>query len=135
MAEEIHKRELAHKEAQIDIMRQFLVRKIEILDKLEALKTGASRHLEMTASDWDEVEVFLENTQDGFVSKVKETFSDLNEDTVRLLMLVRIGLPTKSLSSLYGISEESMKHKLYMLKKKLGITDKAISVRMYLSTL
>lgn len=135
MAEEIHKRELAHKEAQIDIMRQFLVRKIEILDKLEALKTGASRHLEMTASDWDEVEVFLENTQDGFVSKVRESFSDLNEDTVRLLMLVRIELPTKSLASLYGISEESMKHKLYMLKKKLGITDKTISVRTYLSTL
>lgn len=135
MAEEIHKRELAHKEAQIDIMRQFLVRKIEILDKLEALKTGTSRHLEMTASDWDEVKVFLENTQDGFVSKVKETFSDLNEDTVRLLMLVRIGLPTKSLGVLYGISEDSMKHKLYMLKKKLGITDKTVSVRMYLSTL
>ena len=135
MAEEIHQRELAHKEAQIDILRQSLVRKIEILDKFEALKTGARRHLEMTASDWDEVEAFLENTQDGFVSKVKETFSDLNEDTVRLLMLVRIGLPTKSLGVLYGISEDSMKHKLYMLKKKLGITDKTVSVRTYLSTL
>lgn len=135
MAEEIHQRELAHKEAQIDILRQSLVRKIEILDKLEALKTGARRHLEMTVSDWDEVEAFLENTQDGFVSKVKETFSDLNEDTVRLLMLVRIGLPTKSLGVLYGISEDSMKHKLYMLKKKLGITDKTVSVRTYLSTL
>ena len=135
MAEEIHKRELAHKETQIDMMRQFLIRRIEILDKFEALKTGARRHLEMTVSDWDEVEAFLENTQDGFVSKVRQTFPDLNEDTVRLLMLVRIGLPTKSLSALYGISEDSVKHKLYLLKKKLGITDKDISVRRYLSTL
>ena len=47
-------------------------------------------------------------------------------------MLLRLGLSNQELKHFYGIELESVKHKLLMLKRKLGIESLSISARAYI---
>lgn len=132
MMEEINRRELKHKEIQLDLIRKYLIRKIDILDKLEGLKIHSEKHLVIEEKEWEELEVFLEHTQDRFVTKITQAFPSLNTSDYRYLMLLRIGLPSKSLSNIYGISEKSIKQKSYLYKSKLGIAHEKRSLRKFL---
>ena len=85
----------------------------------------------MTDEDWDELESFLDNVCQGFMSSLRSRHPDLKERNFRLCMLLRLGLSNQELKRFYGIELESVKHKLLMLKRKLGISDLRVSARDY----
>lgn len=61
-----------------------------------------------------------------------EKFPQLSDSEIRFLILVRLKIPTKALASIYGISEKSVRQKLYVFKSKVGIEGKDGTLRDYI---
>lgn len=128
-----HKAELEHKETQILTMRNFLMRKVDIINKIKSLTNNKEKVL-LSSDDWEEIEVFLNNTDDDFVSRLRSGFSNLSNKDVHFLMLLRLKMPNSSLATIYNIEEKSIRQNLFLIKKKLKIEGKDISARKFIET-
>ena len=122
---------LKNKESQLNIMKNFLNEKVDVYKKLEKLKEEPNKHVALTQSDWNDISVFLEVSDNLFVTRIKKSFPSLCAKDVKLLMLIRLKLSTKILPSIYGISEKSVKQNLYLFKKKVGLMGKNQSLRSF----
>ena len=123
---------LKNKESQLNIMKNFLNEKVDVYKKLEKLKGEPNKHVALTQSDWNDISVFLEVSDNLFVTRIKKSFPSLCAKDVKLLMLIRLKLSTKVLASIYGISEKSVKQNLYLFKKKVGLMGKKQSLRSFI---
>lgn len=132
MSEKLHQEQLRHKDAQIAQMRQFFIKKIDFLQRHYAQDEVGSKCLHLEETDWEEIELFLENTDNKFVSRLKDSFPTLSTKDIRLLMLVRLNLPAKTMARIYSISEKSVKQNLFLFKGKLGIQQGKDSLRKYI---
>lgn len=124
----LHEKEMQQQQITCDLMKSFISKRIDILDKLKSLDNKAP-HMVLDSNDWAEIEEFLNLTSNGFVAKIRESYPTLEEKDIQLMMLVKINLPAKSMANIYGISEKSVKQKLYVFKKKVGIDKDNISLR------
>lgn len=134
MEAEKHELELKHKDVQLDMMRQFLIRKIELFNKLSPSDKSSVNFL-LEEMEWQEIEAFLENAENHFVSKLHTRFPLLDVSDYRFMMLLRLDLPPKSLARILGVNEGTIRHRSYILKQRLEITDKSVSLRQYLVNL
>lgn len=134
MTDKLHKEEIAHKETQLVIMRSYLFKKIEIVEKLNSIGEKGVKHLVLSENDWVELEAFLDGVEDLFVTRLKKQYSNLTQNDIRLMMLLRLKLPQKSLASIYCISEKAIKQKLFLYKERVGIKNEHISLRKYIET-
>ena len=134
MEAERHQLELKHKDVQLDMMRQFLIRKIELFNKLSPSDKSSVNFL-LEEMEWQEIEAFLENAENHFVSKLHKRFPLLDLSDYRFMMLLRLDLPSKSLARILGVNEGTIRHRSYILKQRLEITDKSVSLRQYLASL
>lgn len=132
MADKLHKEELAHKEVQLSVMRNYLVKKIEIVEKLNSIRENDVKHFVLSEEDWAELEVFLEGVEDCFVTRLKKLYPNLTQSDIRLMMLLRLKLSQKALASIYCISEKAIKQKLFLYKERVGIQNRPISLRKYI---
>lgn len=128
---EMHEQELEHKEALISAMRNYLMKSITIVDKIRKLTPENQRHFVLSDKDWEEIEAFLNNSEDRFVVRFKEQHPELSNKDLHLVMLLRLQVPQKVLASLYGISEKAVKQKLFLYKSKVGINGQKLSLREY----
>ncbi len=131
MKEEQHKKDLKYRDLQIDIMQKYLLEKIKIAQKIKAVKDGRNKAI-FTDDDWKEIEIFLENSECKFVSRLRTEFQDLREVDVRLMMLLRLKMSQKCIAEEYGISEKAVKQKLFLYKEKVGIKYENISLREFI---
>ena len=99
--EEQRRRDLIieHQKTQMTTMRDFLVRKINILHKLDAIQTADSNHVVLNDEDWDELQAFLNSSDNNFVERLQKAFPDLTKKDIRFLMLIRIRLPFSTIAS------------------------------------
>lgn len=134
MADKLHKEELAHKETQLSAMRNYLLKKIEIVEKLNSIREKDVKHFVLSENDWAELEMFLDGVEELFVSRLKKQHPNLTQSDVRLMMLLRLKLPQKSLASIYSIGEKAIKQKLFLYKERVGIQNEQISLRKYIET-
>ena len=134
MADKLHEEEVAHKEAQLSAMRNYLLKKIEIVEKLNSIKEKDIKHFVLSEDDWAELEVFLDGVEDLFVTRLKKQHTNLTQSDMRLMMLLRLKLSQKSLASIYCISEKAIKQKLFLYKERVGIQNEHISLRKYIET-
>lgn len=132
MADKLHKEELAHKEVQLSVMRNYLLKKIEIVEKLHSIREKEVKHFVLSEEDWAELEVFLEGIEDCFVTRLKKLHPNLTQSDIRLMMLLRLKLSQKALASIYCISEKAIKQKLFLYKERVGIQNRPISLRKYI---
>ena len=132
MLDKLHKEELAHKEVQLATMRSYLLKKIEIVGKLNTIDKNGNKHFALSEDDWAELEVFLDSVEDLFVNRLKKQHTNLSQSDIRLMMLLRLKLSQKSLASIYGIGEKAIKQKLFLYKERVGIKNAHISLRKYI---
>lgn len=128
---EQYEKDLKSRELQIDIMQKYLMEKIKIAQKIKDVKEGKSKPI-FTEDDWKDIEIFLENSECGVVSRLRAEFPELREKDVRLMMLLRVKMPQKSIAEYYGISEKAVKQKLFLYKEKVRIKDENMSLREYI---
>lgn len=123
--------ELVLKEERIDLMRERLVQKMNVMEKIEDSRKEGS-FVRFSTKDWKDIEAFLNGVDNLFVKRITAAYPNMTEKDVRFCMLLRLGLSTKDLSSVYAIHEQSVKQKLYNFKSKMGICDPNLSVRQFL---
>lgn len=128
-----HKRLIIeHQKTQITTMRNYLMRKINILRKLESLKSGKTKQVLLSDADWEELEAFLNSSDDEFVERLKRDFSNLTIKDLRFLMLIRIDLPYPIIAQIYHIEPKSVKQKLFLIKEKLGLKNSQKSAKEFI---
>lgn len=130
----LHQEELRNRDVQIDIMRSYLIKKIDITEKIESLREKSGNHIVLTETEWKEIEVFLNSSDNFFVNRIKEQFPLLNEKDLHLMMLLRLHLPQKAIASIYGVSEKAIKQKLFLYKEKVGIEGEKQSLRDFVQS-
>ena len=132
MQEKIHQEEISHKEVQLSLMRNYLQKKIEVVEKLNSIAPNENKHVVLSVSDWDELVVFLDSVENLFVKRLKQKHPNLSKTDLRLMMLLRLKLSQKALASIYCISEKAIKQKLFLYKDKVGIKNEHFSLRNYI---
>ena len=132
MMEKLHQEELTHRDVQLSVMRTYLLKKIEVVEKLNSSVPNESKHIVLSDNDWTELEVFLDSVEDLFVSRLKKVHPNLSNADVRLMMLLRLKLSQKTLASIYCVSEKAIKQKLFLYKDKVGIKNEHFSLRNYI---
>lgn len=132
MMEKLHKEELSHRDAQLSVMRKYLLKKIEVVEKLNSIAPNESKHIVLSDNDWAELEVFLDGVENLFVSRLKQKYANLSQTDLQLMMLLRLKLSQKALASIYCISEKAIKQKLFLYKDKVGIKNEHFSLRNYI---
>ena len=132
MQDKIHQEELSHKEVQLSVMRNYLQKKIDVVEKINSIAPNENKHIVLSESDWDELEVFLDSVENLFVKRLKQKHPNLSKADLRLMMLLRLKLSQKALASIYCISEKAIKQKLFLYKDKVGIKNEHFSLRNYI---
>ena len=130
--EKIHNEELHHKEIQLSTMRNFILRRIDTAQKIQELRGNKTDSVPLTEEDWEEIRLFVDGIEGDFVTRLHSTFPDLCDDDIRLMMLLRLKMPAKALALIYGISEKSIKQKLFVYKAKVGISGEKTSLRTFI---
>jgi len=126
---------ISNKQTQLSIMRDFLLKKVDIMKRIDEIKpTKNDSHIILSENDWTEIETWLECVDNMFVSRLKKEYPDLREEDIRLFMLLRLKIPAHSLSLIYGISEKSIKQKLFLNKSKVGIDNGEISLSGFIES-
>ena len=121
------------KNKQIALMKNSLFEKLDLAQKIKDARNNKC-HILINDNDWNQLYVILEGGDDRFVSRLKSSFPNLNDDDLHLCMLVKIGLSNEDISNIYCITADSIKKKLYCFKEKLNITDRNVSVRSYIQS-
>lgn len=132
MMEKLHQEELTHRDVLLSVMRTYLLKKVEVVEKLNSSVPNESKHIVLSDNDWTELEVFLDSVEDLFVSRLKKEHPNLSNADVRLMMLLRLKLSQKTLASIYCVSEKAIKQKLFLYKDKVGIKNEHFSLRNYI---
>ena len=132
MIEKLHQEELLHRDVQLGIMRNYLQKKIEVVEKLNSIVPNESKHIVLSDNDWTELEVFLDSVENLFVSRLKQEHPNLSKTDLQLMMLLRLKLSQKTLASIYCVSEKAIKQKLFLYKDKVGIKNEHFSLRYYI---
>ena len=125
--------ELQQRSNQIDMMRSFLVRKTDVLHKLNEFKANTDKRMLINDEDWNEIKVFLENVDNLFVTRLVKAFPNLTSSDIEFCMLVRLELTTPCIARIYCRNEQYMKQKLLHFKSKVGIADSKISFREFIT--
>lgn len=117
---------IKNKELQLANIRSFLLKKIDIIRKLnnendkDEIK-DSMKSVVLDDNDWEELEVFLDNADNMFVKRIKAQFSTLTKKDLRFLMLIRLRLPVHKIAEIYHIKDSSVRQRLFLLKSKIGL--------------
>ena len=124
--------EMAHKNAQLALMRKMVMEKYNFHKWIEELNKSG-KHITLSPKDWQEISAFLDATSDGFPKRLRKAYPQLREKDYQFCMLVRLDFSIKSLANIYGIAEVSLKQKLVGFKERLDIPDKSMSFKQFIA--
>lgn len=120
-AERLRAEEMRHKDIQISTMASYIVKKIDVSRKVENLKANKNESMPLSEDDWEEIRLFVDGLQDNFTERLRRRFPDFKETDIRFMLLVRLGLSSKSMAMVYGIGEKSIRQRMYVYKRNMGI--------------
>ena len=107
---------------------------IEVLTSLKSkeLQEEKTEHLDFlnqatlfTDDDWDKFKVLFEQVYKGFFVRQKEKFPNLTPAETRLICLTKLGLESKQMTSILGVTLEAIKKARQRLRKKLGLSEES----------
>ena len=71
--------------------------------------------------DWENFQRYFRQVHSDFDIKIKQAFSELTGNEIRLVTLMKMNLSTKEIATILNISPESVKKARYRLRKKLNL--------------
>lgn len=125
------KKEKAYKEHLMEQTRSYVKKIIGIQQKLEEKKDN-KRRLLLDSKDWNEIEAYLDACDNTFVTRFKEHFPTLSEKDYHLCLLLRYGFTNPGLEMVYFISSQGIKNRQRLIKEKLDIAEKGVSLRQFI---
>jgi tetratricopeptide (TPR) repeat protein len=76
----------------------------------------------LTDSDWEKFRRYFSSVYPNFLYNIKNRFDNISEAELRLFMLAEMGLDTKEMATMLGISTESVRKARYRIRKKFNLT-------------
>ncbi|SEA47378.1 hypothetical protein SAMN05216455_107210 [Segatella bryantii] len=133
--ERIHNEEMQHKEIQLSTMRSYLLKKINIAQRIEKIRENKKNIVVLTEEDWEEIKMFVDNVEGNFISRLKKRFPKLSDEDIKFMILIRLKMSSKAMGLIYNISEKSIRQKLFVYKSKVGLEGKnSPSLRSYIES-
>lgn len=133
LQKEKYEDEIRRKEIQLSTMHNYIFNKISIAQKLDKIRDNREKSVPLSDDDWSEIRLFVNSVECDFVTRLKEKSPELSEDDINFMILLRLGMPSKAMALIYGISEKSIRQKLFVYKRKVGIEDKKdLSLRTFI---
>ncbi len=80
----------------------------------------------LTPDEWTEFKKLFSQVYPGFLGNVRNKYPDLTETEERLLTLTKLNLSNREISSMLGISTDSVYKSRYRLSKKLEVPSEEI---------
>lgn len=106
--------------------------RIKLLEMIKDDKRDQKRQMQSLVSiinqsftneaGWQEFTKIFEQVHQSFFDKLKEASSDLTAADLRLIALLKMNLSSADISTLLGISPDSLRVSRYRLRKKLNIS-------------
>ncbi len=128
-----YEEEIRRKEIQLSTMRGYILNKISIAEKLDKIRDNREKSVPLSDGDWNEIRLFVNSVECDFVTRLKEKNPELSEDDINFMILLRLRMPSKAMALIYGISEKSIRQKLFVYKRKVGLEDKKdLSLRTFI---
>lgn len=78
-------------------------------------------------NDWNRIELYINQSQNYFVQKLRHDYVRLTEDDIRIILLIRIGLEHKEIATSCNILLSSFRTRRSRLKKKMEVECNSIS--------
>ena len=117
-----------YKERLLEETRSYVKKIIGFHQKLEESQASGNP-LAIDDRDWSEIQAYLNACDNSFVTRFKEQYPTLSEEDFHLCLLLRYGLTNSDLERVYFISPQAIKTKQRLLKNKLSIGNKDVSLR------
>ena len=102
-------------------MRSYLLKKINIAQRIEEIRGNKNKNVVLTEEDWEEIKMFVDNVEGNFISRLKKQFPKLSDEVVKFMILIRLKMSSKAMGLIYNISEKSIRQKLFVYKSKVGL--------------
>ena len=112
--------QLIEKEEFIKKMKNTIDKNKENLD-VTAINRIISSAQNSPSSNWKEFETRFTAINQSFYKNLKESYPKLSQTDLKLCALVKLNFSSKDMSSLLGISIESVHTSRYRLRRKLGL--------------
>lgn len=77
----------------------------------------------LTNSDWFAFKASFEDSYPGYIRKLNKHHGYLSEAEQRIFLFIKLGFTSKDISSVLGISVDSVKKTRYRLKKRLDLDE------------
>lgn len=144
-----HENLLLHKEAELSALREkeaslrnkehelreAIFRRISFFHKLPSLHTDmensnlASRKIEVTDKEWEEVRLAVNDSFDNFAIRLQRDYPLLTEKEICFCCLVKTNVNMQDLSDIYCVSKAAITKRKYRIKtEKFGVTDESCSL-------
>jgi len=128
---ETKNRQLASKAISISARNELIESIIESLAKESEIKKNEGlkrqifelKNLLKKESEWDEFFTHFDETNDGFLSALKEKHIELSSNDIRFLSYVYMNLSTKEISSLLNITVEACRKRKERIIKKMNLPE------------
>ncbi len=143
--------EIEHQKKELDQLSNYVLKKKEFVDRIkdellslrnlphspEVMKrinqtfVSLNNHLNMS-SDIESLMLEMESIQKNYIQDLKIKFPKLTNNDIQLISFLALGLSSKDIASMIGISVESVHTKRYRLRKKLEL-NKEDSLESFIS--
>ena len=80
---ERYDKELEKQSATIELLREYIVQKVDIICKLKSFDGKSSHHVVLNDQDWKDIEEFLDITSDNFVQRIRKSFPISRKKNIR----------------------------------------------------
>ena len=120
------------KAAAIKYLQRYIIDRTHITTKLKDTTT----RVDMSPKEWKDIEMLLDEIDEGRISKIRARYKDLSVDDIHLCMMVRIGMSNLAIGNVFCISPSAVQHRKQTLKKKgFGVTDPDVTLDAVIESL
>lgn len=105
---------IKQKDSIISFLKSHIIDRHAIVIKMNENK---DKHTTLTKKDWKDIELILNEIDNGCISKIRQKKPELSEEDIQLCILVRLHLSNPVIGSLYCISVSAVQHRKQKLKK------------------
>ncbi|CAM3437680.1 tetratricopeptide repeat protein [Zobellia roscoffensis] len=132
-------RELTASALQLIEKEEFIAKLKQNISKSDAIDAKAIHNMlkgfqNSPGGNWKEFEARFTSINQSFYEKIRSKYPDLGQTDLKLCALVKLGFSSKEMSSLLGITIESVHTSRYRLRKKLKL-EKGENLIDFMSTI
>ncbi len=132
-------RELTASALQLIEKEEFITKLKQNISKSDAVDVKSIHNMlkgfqNSPGGNWKEFEARFTSINQSFYKKIKSKYPDLGQTDLKLCALVKLGFSSKEMSSLLGITIESVHTSRYRLRKKLRL-EKGENLIDFMSTI